>query len=193
MEKEFMSGINELHEYDNENSMISTALEDAEYQLIQDNNDANEIFVEVSEYLNEIEEDNLKLEEEEKNAAWVEFVRKVGGSNTFDIIDQIDELGSPKVVRRHQENYESKIKEEEETLQKAWDGIDSEMSEEEILLRMLGIVGDDENEWNDEFEIGSVDSWGEEDDKNDEVYDDLNEEWLLAGDEEEMYNIGRRK
>ena len=40
---------------------------------------------------------------------------------------------------------------EEKRLQEAWDGVDSEMSEEEVLLRMMGIVGDEENEWNDDY------------------------------------------
>ena len=151
MEKEFMHGIHELHAFDNENAMMGNAIEDAEFQLEVDQNDVEQIFGTAEEYIQEVEEEKFEQIEEEKDRVWGDFVRRAGGAKEFDFADHVNEQGSPKIVRKHMERQKQRKLQEEKRLQEAWDGVDSEMSEEEVLLRMMGIVGDEENEWNDDY------------------------------------------
>ena len=147
-------GINELHAFDNENMMIGNALEDANYQIAKDNDQMEELFGPVEEYYQQLDAEELEKEDAKKDKEWDSFVARAGGAQQFDAVDQVDALGSPKIVQQHRQKYEEKIERNEKTMQAAWDGIDDSMTEEEILLRMLGIVGD--NEWNDDaFDVES--------------------------------------
>ena len=181
MEKDFMRDVNVLHAFDNENAMHGDALMDAEWQLEQDKRETEEIFNKVEEYYEDVDEERYLHAEEKKDQEWMNFVRRAGGAKDFYYADHVDDQGSPEVVRRHAMKKLNKEKADERKLQEAWDGIASEMSEEEILLRMLGITGDEDNEWNDLFDKDAGD-----------------EEWEWEGDEmmesQQQENMrGRRK
>ena len=185
MEKEFMRDVNVLHEFDNENMMLSDALNDAEYQLEQDNEDIELHFnTVVKEYYEEIEEEKYQKEEKKKDVEWEHFVQRAGGLGTFNFVDSIESLGSVDMVQKHEDRKIQKTEQREEHLQKAWNGIESEMSEEEVLLRMLGVVGD--SEWNDEFDIDGIGEWMDDDYENESV-----DSWGETDDESENEREGR--
>jgi len=174
MEKEFMKEISVLHEYDHENKMHSDALMDAEWQLEVDKKEVEHIFGSVEEYFLDVDEEKKEIEKEKKLQQWQQYVTSVGGEQEFEYVDHIENQGSPKIVQQHIDRRLKKEKKEEKILIDAWNDIESEMSEEETLMRMLGIIGEEKNEWNLDDDVDGeekFDGWeweGEISEDNDE-------------------------
>eukprot|EP00946_MAST-07B_sp_MAST-7B-sp1_P000715 g715.t1 len=144
MERDFMRDVNQLHEYDGEDKMVRDALEDANYQLVEDSRESLSAILEFQSFLESVHES--KVEDEEKA-----FYDMAGGKeHVFEIVSSIEEAGSAEIVAEHRS--EAKIQEQMRS---------KELEEEEWWLASeLGIL-DEWDEGLDSVELAPRNEWGD--------------------------------
>ena len=138
-----MRDVNQLHDYDGEDRMVRDALEDANFQLMEDSQESLSAILEFQSFLESVHES--KSEAEEKA-----FYDMAGGKeHVFDIVSSIEEAGSAEIVAEHRS--EAKIQQEMRS---------KELEEEEWWLASeLGIL-DEWDEGLDSEELAPRNEWG---------------------------------